>query len=100
MQFNHPQRGIELSDVILRNLGKVLLVGDDSSRLPLLQAKLEECEGTVVEIASSDLEAFIKLSDPNHGYNHVFVDVCSDTHPEHPNSVKLRLREQLGVFDT
>lgn len=83
-----------MEDVNLRRLGKVLLVEADSTKIQLYKAKLLQNEGTVVDVVDYEFAAFLRLSDPNHGYNLVFLG----SQPWHPNLAKLILRDRLDIF--
>ncbi len=83
-----------MGNVNLRRLGKVLLVEADSAKIQLYKLKLLENEGTEVDVVEYEFAAFIRLSDPKHGYNFVFLG----SKPNYPDAAKRLLRDQLNIF--
>jgi hypothetical protein len=55
---------------------------------------LLENDGTSVDVFEHEFAALVRLSDPNHGYNFVFLG----SRPNYPDAVKRLLQDKLNIF--
>lgn len=83
-----------MNSIILRKLGKVLLVEPNPMEAELLKRRMPEDQGNSVEVVEHTFAAFIRLNNPDHGYNIVFLG----SRPDYPDVARRLIRKELDLF--
>ncbi len=86
--------GKVIGKLVLRKLGKVLLVEADSFVANSKSGFLRE-NGTVVEVVSHEFQVLTRLEKPDHGYNFVFLG----NRPLYPDMAKQMVLGKKNIFE-